>query len=205
MNFRNGIRGGGKLSFASSFRTVKFYDDFSNFTGELELSGYQYAFSSFQNGTCRVKDGANLATTTMAVGSPATFLVEGDVSWVNDTIAAQGTFGGGANTKVASIAFDPESKFSFIDDGALLDTTQEYVGLTSTQPITVLPKIVQNLKTPKGLWKVYMRENTTTSTDEASGETTTTVDLFPLCGVCALWVYDFHPLSNLALSLKTGP
>ncbi len=181
VNFRKGIRGGGKLSFASSFRTVTFNDNFSNFTGELELRGYQYAFSSFQNGTCRVKAGANLTTTTMAVGSPATFLVEGDVSWVNYTIAAQGTFGGGANTKVASIAFDPESKFSFIDNGALSDTTQEYVGFTSKQPITVLPKIVQNLKTPKGLWKVYVRENTTTSTDETTGETTTTVDSYSLC------------------------
>lgn len=182
VRFTQGIRGGGKLVFGSSHRSVAFSGDFSDFTGELELSGESYAFSSFQNGTCRVKSGANLGTSAMAVGGLAKFFVEGDTSWVNYTIAADGTFGGGANTKVASIAFDPEAKFTFIDEGALSDTTVDYVGLTSTQPIETLPKRTEEMRTARGAWRFIVRENTTTTTDEASGETTTTVESYSLCG-----------------------
>ena len=69
------------------------------------------------------------------------------------------------SASVEGITFAAGATLEMLDDGALSDTTQEYVLLTSATPITgPLPSLV-NAQTARGKWKLAKKdvvENETT-------------------------------------------
>ena len=168
MTVEGTFSGTGTLQTTIGGRYYIFKSDLSEFGGTVEMSGSAYDFRQGINGGTWIANSSAVLAGTLSV-SNATLVLKGSHELVLDdksnvvstgtyTIGADATLGVAESTTVEGIRFAKGATVEMLDDGALSDTTQTYVALTSKTPVTGrMPALVQ----PEGIhgkWKLVARE-----------------------------------------------
>ena len=114
-----------------------------------------------------IKGGTIIADNGVSIISSA-ITVDGGVLLLNNdctingspaiSVSSSSTFGGCATTKVRCVTFSAGAKFRFTAEDALTDTSETYVGLTTTEPISGPLPILENADNERGKWKLVVRE-----------------------------------------------
>ena len=165
LDFRGSFTGAGYLLFNSRWdggRRVRFYTDFTGFTGTMRLtSDGRFDFNApIKGGTIIADNGVNIISSAITVDGGA-LLLNNDCT-INGSpaisVSSSSTFGGCATTKVRSVTFSAGAKFRFTAEDALTDMSQTYVGLTTTEPISGPLPILENADNERGKWKLVVRE-----------------------------------------------
>ena len=165
LDFRGSFTGAGYLLFNSLWdggRRVRFYTDFTGFTGTMRLtSDGRFDFNApIKGGTIIADNGVNIISSAITVDGGA-LLLNNDCT-INGSpaisVSSSSTFGGCATTKVRSVTFSAGAKFRFTAEDALTDMSQTYVGLTTTEPISGPLPILENADNERGKWKLVVRE-----------------------------------------------
>lgn len=165
LDFRGTFTGAGYLLFNSRWdggRRVRFYTDFTGFTGTMQLTsdGRFEFYAPIKGGTIIADKGVNIISSTITVDGGA-LLLNNDCT-INGSpaisVSSSSTLGGCATTKVRSVTFSAGAKFKFTAEDALTDTSETYVGLTTTEPISGPLPILENADNERGKWKLVVRE-----------------------------------------------
>ena len=165
LDFRGSFTGAGYLLFNSRWdggRRVRFYTDFTGFTGTMRLtSDGRFEFNApIKGGTIIADNGVNIISTAITVDG-GVLLLNNDCT-INGSpaisVSSSSTFGGCATTKVRCVTFSAGAKFRFTAEDALTDTSETYVGLTTTEPISGPLPILENADNVRGKWKLVARE-----------------------------------------------
>ena len=199
INLTGTFSGTGTLQANCGGRAYRFYSDLSEFGGVVEMTGSAFEFRQpisggtwIANPTAVLQGYLGNVRSEVAVTN-ATLVLKGEHVKVVDgnNVISTGTYmigedaklGVAENATVEGITFAAGATLEMLDDGALSDTTQTYVALTSKTPIAgPLPKLVQT-PSNRGKWKLVVNEVT---------EDETTV--YQLCT-------GFHPL-GFVISLR---
>jgi len=181
LNLTGTFSGTGMLQANCNGRSYRFYSDFSEFGGVVEMTGSAFEFRQvISGGTWIANPTAVLMGYIGGVRSEvsvtnATLVLKGShmpTFDVNNNVISTGTYtiGVDATLKVADdafvegITFTSGAMLEMLDDGALSDAEVEYVALTSTTPIAgPLPSLVQE-ESRRGKWKLYVKEVTENET-----------------------------------------
>ena len=137
----------------------------SEFAGTVEMSGSAFGFRYGINGGTWIANSTAVLYDNLSV-SNATLVLKGDHSGEDAaySIGANGVLKTADNAMVPGITFTAGSTLEMLDDGALSDTTQTYVALTSKTPISgSLPTLVQP-EGNRGKWKLVVTEVTENDT-----------------------------------------
>ena len=175
LNLTGTLSGTGTLQANCGGRAYRFFSDLSEFGGVVEMSGSAFEFRQpisggtwIANPTAVLQGFLGNVRSEVAVTN-ATLVLKGSHVLVLDdksnvtstgtyTIGADATLGVAENATVEGISFAKGATVEMLDDGALSDTTQTYVALTSKTPVTGrMPALVQ----PEGIhgkWKLVARE-----------------------------------------------
>lgn len=191
VNVAGDMTGSGVLKLHSNGRGYVFTDDLADFDGVLELDGTGYRFNNgIAGGMVVAKRGAYISNEALGVVG-ATLLLDNRSPNMNVSVAADSILGGGTNTLVKSVVFMKGAKLAFIDEDALSNPKETYVGVTSTTPVAgALPEIAQ-VNDGKGRWKAFVRENVSVELVE---EVEVEVRTYSVCA-------EFRP-SGLCISIR---
>lgn len=177
LNLTGTFSGTGTLQANCSGRSYRFYSDLSEFGGVVEMTGSAFEFRQVVSGGTWI---ANPTAVLMGyIGgvrsevavTNATLVLKGSHEQVldnNSNVISTGTYtiGADATLKVADdasvegITFAAGATLEMLDDGALSDTTQTYVALTSKTPIPDSKPTLAQSEGNRGKWKLFVREVT---------------------------------------------
>lgn len=165
LDFMGTFTGAGYLLFNSRWdggRRVRFYTDFTGFTGTMQLTsdGRFEFYAPIKGGTIIADNGVNIISSAITVDGGA-LLLNNDCT-INGSpaisVSSSSTFGGCTTTKVRSVTFSAGAKFRFTAEDALSDLSETYVGLTTTEPISGPLPTLENADNERGKWKLVVRE-----------------------------------------------
>ena len=176
------VTGGGTLQIytagtGDSNRGPIFSNGLLDFTGEIQILHGNCRFpAGIKGGTVVLEDGTHIRNengNAIAVDN-ATLVLKGNQGEIRNesgvqasgtyTIGADATLGVAENATVEGITFVDGATLEMLDGGALSDTTQTYVALTSKTPISgPKPTLVQS-EGNRGKWKLSTREVTENET-----------------------------------------
>ena len=175
LNLTGTFSGTGTLQANCGGRAYRFYSDLSEFGGVVEMMGSAFEFRQpisggtwIANSTAVLQGYLGGVRSEVAVTN-ATLVLKGSHEQVldnNSNVISTGTYtiGADATLKVADdasvegITFAAGATLEMLDDGALSDTTQTYVALTSKTPIPDSKPTLAQPEGNRGKWRLFVRE-----------------------------------------------
>ena len=177
INLTGSFSGTGTLQANCGGRAYRFYSDLSEFGGVVEMTGSAFEFRQpisggtwIANPTAVLQGYLGNVRSEVAVTN-ATLVLKGShelalddksnvISTGTYTIGADATLGVAENATVEGISFAEGAVVELLDEGALSDTTQTYVALTSATPIARPLPTLANALTTRGKWRLTVKELT---------------------------------------------